>query len=81
MKKPLIFALVGSLAGILLVSFLGPRALAWYFDPPVEMGFNCLPAVEWAMTRLLQVQGLGVLGGFLLGLGVSLYFRRQKDIP
>ena len=63
-----IFALFGALVGTLLSSWLGPRVIAWWFEPPVYNGVNCRPATEWAMGRLLWVQIIGLGLGLVLGL-------------
>ena len=49
-----------ALLGALLSSYLGPKAIAWYFDPPVDIGVNCRSAVEWAMARLQLAQMAGL---------------------
>jgi len=59
-----------ALLGVILASWLGPKGIAWYFDPPVDIGVNCRAATEWSMRRLLIFQsfgfGLGAIAGLLL---------------
>lgn len=74
MKRPLVLAITFSLLGSILANWLGPKALAWYFDPPVEMGFNCKPAVEWGMEKLQYLQLAGLVGGLVLGGLLALAF-------
>ena len=73
--------IIGLFLGFAVSSWLGPKYLAWYFNPPVELGINCTPAAEWGMSKLIRVQVIGMLlGGF--GLWLVAYFmvrRRVKE--
>jgi hypothetical protein len=57
-----------ALLGALLSSYLGPKVIAWYFDPPVNIGVNCRSAVEWSMSRLQATQFVGLVVGLVAGL-------------
>lgn len=67
-----------ALLGALLSSYVGPKVIAWYFDPPVNIGVNCRSAVEWSMSRLqsTQVCGLGI--GCVVGLAFMIHRTRPK---
>jgi hypothetical protein len=63
MKHALYFALGGAMLGTALTAWLAPGLIAWYFNPPVEMGgFSCTPPIAWALKRLQQAQLWGVVG-------------------
>jgi hypothetical protein len=62
----------------LLTSYLSPKIISWYFDPPVNMGVNCNGAVEWAMARLQTAQLFGVFGGMVLGFVVTFIITKSK---
>jgi hypothetical protein len=69
MKHALYFALGGALIGIALATWLAPGMIAWYFNPPVEMGgFSCTAPIQWALRRLQAAQLWGVAVGGVLGL-------------
>lgn len=72
--------LSSAFVGAILVTFIAPRTIAWYFEPPVDIGINCRPAAEWAMKTLLQSQGAGALAGVLIGaLATYLLTRRGRN--
>ena len=70
-KRVFQLALLIGLIGAVLVSWLAPKAIAWYFDPPVNIGVNCRQAVEWSMSRLQTSQLIGFIIGILIGLAIS----------
>jgi len=69
---------MGALLGALLASWLAPKGIAWYFDPPVNIGVNCREATEWSMSRLLIAQFWGLIAGVVGSLGVATLFRRKR---
>jgi hypothetical protein len=72
MKRALYFALGGALIGAALAALLAPGVIAWYFNPPVEMGgFSCSVPIAWALKRLQRAQLWGLIVGG--GLGLVLY--------
>jgi hypothetical protein len=84
MKHALYFALGGALIGIALTTWLAPGMIAWYFNPPVEMGgFSCTAPIQWALRRLQGAQLWGVVVGGALGLvtyGVVQVRHRRKQV-
>ena len=70
-KRVFQLALLIGLIGAVLVSWVAPKAIAWYFDPPVNIGVNCRQAVEWSMSRLQTAQLAGFLVGLLAGLAIA----------
>ncbi len=80
-RKKIIWSLiVGGLSGELLVMWLVPKYITWYFDPPVEMGFSCTEPIRWALNRLVLAQfiglGVGAIGGLLV-----LFLLRSRSAP
>jgi hypothetical protein len=69
-----VFALTGALSS----SYIAPKVIAWYFDPPVDIGVNCRTAVEWSMSKLQTLQIWGLAVGFALGLFVMIWMTRPK---
>jgi hypothetical protein len=67
-----LFALcVGSLGllGSFLMTWIAPKVIAWYFEPPAQPGaFSCKAPIEWALSRYQLAQGYGLLGGAAAGL-------------
>lgn len=76
MKKFLGVFLSGLGLGFLLASLVAPQIISWYFEPPVEIGVNCKPAVEWALQKLVYVQWFS--GPIIAVLGSVIYFFVKK---
>ena len=74
----LLFALVFGLGA----TFLGPKAIAYWYAPPVPSGaasaFNCTDAVAWAMHKLVLTQIFGSLFGAVIGLVIGVLLVRRK---
>jgi hypothetical protein len=80
MKRALYFVLGGALLGIALTTWLAPRMIAWYFNPPVETGgFSCTAAIAWALRRLQSAQLWGIGVGGVLGLVVYGFVQRRRN--
>lgn len=79
-KNSLAFSFVafGGLVGIILSCLYGPNLISWWFEPPVEVGYNCRPATDWAMNRLILVQILSLFTGSLISLGIMRIFKRKS---
>ena len=85
MRRFLVLAFGFAFAFVLLAAWLGPRYLAWYFRPPVELGpntFNCtdpmLRALQWGMNRLLLIELVAAGVGLVTGLVLSLLTRKRE---
>jgi len=78
MKPAVYFTLGGAFLGVVLTAWLAPRAIVWYFNPPVEMGFSCNAPIAWALTRLLWALLGGVVVGSALGLVVYGVVQRRR---
>jgi len=69
MRHAVYFALGGAILVAALTAWLAPGVIAWYFNPPVEMGgFSCTAPITWALKRLQWAQLWGVVVGGILGL-------------
>lgn len=69
---------VGGLLGGVLTSWLAPKAIAWYFDPPVDIGINCRAATEWSMQNLQRAQFIGLMAGAALSLFLAFYMEKRR---
>jgi hypothetical protein len=79
MKYTLYFAGGGAFIGAVLTALLAPGVIAWYFNPPVEMGgFSCTAPIAWALKRLQWAQLWGVIVGGVLGLVVYGIVQRRR---
>jgi hypothetical protein len=79
MKHALSFALGGAILIAALTAWLAPGVIAWYFNPPVEMGgFSCTPPIAWALKRLQLAQLWGFVVGGVLGLVVYGVVQRRR---
>ena len=79
MKYFLYFVVSGALIGAVLAAWLAPGVIAWYFNPPVEMGgFSCNIPIAWALKRLQRAQLWGVIVGGVLGLVLYGVVQRRR---
>ncbi len=79
-KSKFTWALVlGALLGGCLSSWLAPKVIAWYFDPPAGFGISCKAPIEWALQKLQIAQLVGTVGGALLALVVYQMTKKSKD--
>jgi hypothetical protein len=73
---------LGALLGAVASTWLAPRVIAWYWNPPAEMGINCLAPIQWSLRKLQLAQLVGITGGGILG--TVLYFligrRRSQEL-
>ncbi len=72
------YVVVSGLVGTGLTSWLAPKVIAWYFDPPVNIGVNCKQATEWSMRQLQNAQFFGLICGGVFGLVLFLTLRSKK---
>ncbi len=77
-KRIIIFVLIGAGLGGLFTSWLAPKVIAWYFDPPAQFGVNCKSSIEWALSRFQWSQFIGTLVGITLGF-VAAFMLRSKN--
>ncbi len=68
----------GMVCAVALVSIYVPRALIWYFEPPMPMGVSCTSSIRWAVDRILWAQLIAVGVGGVLGLFIGSRLRRTK---
>lgn len=82
MKRTVIVTLVAALVFGILATWIGPKAISYWYRPPVPSGaaaaFNCTEAVDWAMNRLIWTQLIGTLTGALFGLVIGILVSRKK---
>jgi len=78
MKKYLRLAAIGCVVGGLATSWLAPKVIAWYFNPPIEMAINCKIPIEWALRKLQLAQLVGTIVG---GVCFALFGLTRKQVP
>lgn len=79
MKKLVLYLISGAAIGGVLTSIFAPGLIAWYFEPPVEIGVNCRPAVDWALSHLQGAQTIGLIVGAAVGAVIYFKFRSSGD--
>lgn len=77
--KYLNFFLIFGALGIIGASLLGPRAITWYFTPPIEAYLNCGPATSWAMDKLLIMQLVFFVMFGVIGLISAFKFKKDNN--
>ena len=78
MKKTIRMAAIGSILGGITTSWLAPKAIAWYFTPPIEMALNCKAPIEWALHKLQLAQLFGTAAGAILFVLLSFTIFKEK---
>lgn len=71
----------GALLGAVLTTWLAPKVIAWYFEPPAQYGFNCRAPIEWSLQHMQISQIVGIVVGAILGLVLGLTVFRRKAKP
>lgn len=78
MKRLLIYILAFAGIGTLTSTFVSPGLISWYFEPPVDIGVNCRPAVDWGIQKYQWAQMGGFVAGGVVGLIISLALRPRQ---
>ena len=72
------WAVSGAIIFVLLITWLGPTLISWWFTPPVDTLFNCKGPIEWSLKRFQIAQLVGLLTGAILGAAASFAFVRNR---
>lgn len=67
------------LLGCIAAALISPRVIIWYWNPPADMGFNCVKPIQWSLQRFQMAEVGGLIAGLFLGLFVFLALRRRKE--
>ena len=78
MKTVLWLTVVGALVGGLLSTWLAPKAIAWYFIPPAQIGFSCADPITWALAKLQIAQAVGIVAGAVFGMVLFFVFAKKR---
>ena len=70
---------IGLLIGFAFSSWIAPKAISWYSEPPYAMGVNCTPAIDWALSKIVICQVVGMLLG-ALALGMISFLASKKAV-
>lgn len=74
------WAFSGAIVLVVLITWLGPTLISWWFTPPVDTLFNCKGPIEWSLKRFQWAQIAALLLGSVLGLAGSLIFKKKPTI-
>ncbi len=69
--------LSSSFIGVLLATFIAPKAMVWYFTSPVAI-LDCHPVVDWSIRNFLLCQLAGA--GLGLCVGLFLLYRTRSRV-
>lgn len=70
----------GAIVLVILITWLGPTLISWWFTPPVDTLFNCKGPIEWSLKRFQWAQIAALLLGGILGLAGSLIFKKKTTL-
>lgn len=74
--------MIGALGGGGLSAWVSPKLISWYFNPPAEMGFNCMKPIVWALYRMQWALVVGIIIGAVVALFLYYFvFRRRPQTP
>jgi hypothetical protein len=79
MKRMTYFTLAGGLICTLIFTWIGPKTIMWWFQPPVALPIDCTNALHWAMGLLIKIQLVGLAVGMVSGIVLGFVFKRTKD--
>lgn len=79
MKKMIRMAAIGSVVGGLTTSWVAPKAISWYFTPPIQQAINCQAPIDWALRKLQLAQLFGTLAGAVIFLVLALTIFKGKE--
>lgn len=77
-KKMFFAAALGALLGLVAVLWLAPSLITWWFQPPVNVGVDCSPALAWAFRAMRRWILYATGAGALLGLIAAFFLRRRE---
>jgi hypothetical protein len=69
---------LGALAGGILLAWISPHILVWYFSPPTDLTLSCSPAVQWAIESYRKVMFTGVLLGAIVSTILFFAFNSRR---
>lgn len=72
--------ITGALLGAVLTTWLAPKVIVWYFEPPAQYGFNCRAPIEWSLHHFQVTQIVGIVLGGLIGLLLGFTILKRKEI-
>ena len=70
--------LIGGALAEILVTWLGPKYIVWFFEPPVQFGISCREPLTWALGRMQTLQIGALVVGAILGVVVLFSFRKRE---
>lgn len=73
------WAVSGAIIFVILITWLGPTLISWWFTPPVDTLFNCKGPIEWSLKRFQIAQVVGLVTGAILGAAASFAFIRNRS--
>jgi hypothetical protein len=81
MKRATVIMLLTALVFGIAATWLGPKMIAYWYNPPVPTAFNCTDAINWAMHRLILTQLGGTAIGLVVGAILGVLMRNKKPAP
>ena len=68
----------GALILVLGLSIAVPKAMVWYFEPPINPGCSCATSIEWALGLNLKLQWVGMVVGSVFGFYVGYRLKKRQ---
>lgn len=72
---------ITTLLCVVAATLATPNLIDWYaspFLPQGAQGASCAPTIQWALNKLLWMQGLSVIVGFVVGSLFAIKFRKKS---
>lgn len=77
MRRYFNWAVISSAVALLLTTWLAPKTITWWFQPPVPTPVSCNEAVLWGTNKLVEAQFTSVLIGLVAGAVLAFAFRKK----
>lgn len=77
MRRYFNWAVISSAVALLLTTWLAPKTITWWFQPPVPTPVSCNDAVLWGTNKLVEAQFTSVLIGLVAGAVLAFVFRKK----
>ena len=85
MRRYGIFAVVTAAVMLILTTWLAPKTLSWWFQPPIPVPISCNDAVIWGTSKLVEAQLysllIGLVGGAAIAFGTRKKTTAQATLP
>lgn len=79
-KRTLLELLAGAVIGFVAWSFVGPKVISWWYEPPASEALSCASSVTLALKQFVWMQlVITLIGAVVVALFMFLVRRKLKS--